>query len=130
MPAAGDSAEHMLNQRGHMRGLVQRAQLGDGVIDGSECPGKGALHDLERECGGTQANRFVQVLENNHVLTDGISSPRPAVSYLVADHSLQLESDVLDDVGAIGAALEANDESAGLANAAAVIPESRHCLHE
>ena len=57
--AASDSAEHVLNQRGYVRGFIQRAQLGDGVIDGSESSGKGALHGLERQCSGTQSNRFV-----------------------------------------------------------------------
>ena len=70
------------------------------------------------------------MLENNQVLTDGITSPRAAVAYFVANHSLQLEGDVLDDVGAIGASLEASDESARLANAAAMISEARHRLHQ
>jgi hypothetical protein len=48
----------------------------------------------------------------------------------VSDHALKLESDVLDDMRQVSASLKPDDESAGLADAAAVIAQSRHCRHQ
>jgi hypothetical protein len=123
---ARDSTKDVLQERGHPRRLGQRGELGYRVVNGCESAGKSALHYSERQRGGAQPYRFVQMLEDERVFSGFVATPRSAVADVVADHPLQLEGYVLDDVREIRSALETNDESAGLADAAAVIVQSGH----
>ena len=72
----------------------------------------------------------MQVLEDQCVFPGAVASPGAAVTDIVTNHSLQLERDVLDDVGAVSTTLQANDEPARLTDAAAMIPETGHRRQE
>ena len=120
----------MLDQRRCQGSLSQRAQLGYRMIDRGQRPSKGALHGLESEGRRAQSDSFVPVLEDESVFPNGIASPRAAVSYVVADHPLQFQRDVLYNVRAVGAAPQTGYESARFADTAAMIAQSRHRLDQ
>src|SRR3954469_16265174 len=126
MVPAGDAAEHALYERWHLRCPGQCRELRHRVLHRVERSGECALHRLERERRGAQANRLVDVLEDQRVLPGPVATSRPAVADIVAVHRLQLQRDVLDYVRAVSSALEPDDESPGLADAAAMISEARH----
>jgi hypothetical protein len=94
----------------------------DGLEGSGECP----LHGLERQRRGPQPDLLVAVLEDERILAFHVAAARPAVPHVVTDHRLELECDMLDDVGRIRAALEARNEPATGSDAAAMLDETRH----
>ena len=85
-----------------------------------------ALHRLERERGGAQPDLLVDVLEDERVLPLDVAAARATEADVVADHRLQLERDVLDDVRRVRAAAQPHDEAAALADRAAVLDQPGH----
>jgi hypothetical protein len=72
----------------------------------------------------------MNVLEHESVLAIYVATARAAVSNIVSNHRLQLESDVLHDVRRIGAVTQANDESAVFPDAAPVLVQTGHRFYE
>ena len=62
------------------------------------------LHRLERERRRAQPDLLVLVLEHERVLALDVAAARASEADVVADHRLQLERDVLDDVRRVRAA--------------------------
>jgi hypothetical protein len=70
------------------------------------------------------------MLEDNRELAVNVAASRAAKSDVMANHRLQLERDMLDDVGSVCPALESSNESPALTNAAAVLFQARHHRNE
>src|SRR4051812_23780916 len=70
------------------------------------------------------------MLEDDGVFTVLIAATRAAVPDLMADHRLQLEGDVLDDVRRVRPTTQPGDEAATRTDTAVMFDEARHCTDE
>src|SRR6266550_1040764 len=70
------------------------------------------------------------MLEHDREFTIHVATSSFSESHGVADHALQLECNMLDDVRRVGPTLESRDETSALADAATMLFQSWHPRHE
>jgi hypothetical protein len=128
--AAGDRAQNALSQRRRVGRFHERAQLAHCVLHRLERTGKRPLHHLERQRGSAEPGIRMTVLEDERILAGLVSAARLPIAHVAAGHHLELECDVFKDVRRVGAQAESLQKPAPLADAAAVLDESRHRAFE
>ncbi len=124
--ASGDAAEHALSKRRGVGRVEKGAQLAHGVLHAIESAAKRSLHDLQRQGASAKPRLLVPMLEHHRVFAGHVATARLPISHVESGHDLQLERDVLDDMGSVGPAREPLKEAAPLANAAAMLDQPWH----
>src|SRR6185503_12642981 len=122
--SASDAAQYVLMQERHIWLRRKCLELGYRVIDIRKCAGERLLHRLERECCCTKTNGFVHVLEYQFVFTGNLATASAPVAYVMTDHGLQLERNVLDDVCSVSSISQSHDKPTALSDAAAMFNQT------
>ena len=115
-------------------GLRELPQSGHASVHRRRLAGGQGGHDLQRQVERGLGHALARKRKHHAVVARQVRHPhhppRPTVARGLAGQALQLQRQVLDDVGHVGARPQALDETPDMARRAAVYPQAGHGLEQ